>query len=79
MGFVAAFTPDLRNLCFSSYHGGRDRNLLEGLAISASGMVAATGVSFAEDPSAFHIQLRRTTVHAGAFVLLFRGDGACPD
>ena len=78
-GFVAAFTPDLRNLCFSSYHGGRDRNLLEGLAISASGMVAATGVSFAEGPSAFHIQLRRTTVHAGAFVLLFRGDGACPD
>jgi len=78
-GFVAAFTPDLRNLCFSSYHGGRDRNLLEGLAISASGMVAATGVSFAEGPSAFHIQLRRTTVYAGAFVLLFRGEGACPD
>lgn len=78
-GFVARLTPDLSNLCFSSYHGGPDRTLLEGLAISASGMVATSGVSFAEGPSPSHIQLQRTTIHAGAFVLLFRGDGACPN
>src|SRR5947208_15293465 len=62
-GFVAAFTPDLRNLCFSSYHGGQDRNLLEGLAISASGMVAATGVSFAEGLSSVHFLLSRIRVY----------------
>ncbi|MEX2261312.1 MAG: SBBP repeat-containing protein [Bryobacteraceae bacterium] len=78
-GFVGGFTPDLRNLCFSSYHGGQDRSLLEGLAISPSGTVAATGVSFAEVPSALHIRIGRTTVHAGANVLLFRAEEACPN
>lgn len=78
-GFIARFTPDLRNLCFSSYHGGQRRTLLEGLAISASGTVAAVGVSFANSPAPFHIPLRATALHAGAFVALFRDDGPCPN
>jgi hypothetical protein len=78
-GFIARFTPDLSHLCFSSYHGGPGRTLLEGLAISASGTVAASGVSFAEGPSPFHIQLGRTSLRAGAFVALFQGGGPCPN
>jgi len=78
-GFVAVFRPDLKGLCFSSYHGGRDRTLLEGLAISASGMIAVTGVSFSEGPSPLHIQIGRTAISAGALMLLFRADIACPD
>jgi hypothetical protein len=76
-GFVASFSPDLRNLCFSSYYGGAHRTLLEGLATSESGMVAATGVSFSEVSTPFHIQLARTAIHAGAFLVLFRNGGAC--
>jgi hypothetical protein len=78
-GFVAAFSPDLKNLCFSSYHGGMQRTLLEGLAISDSGTVAASGVSFAEGPSPFHIQLRGTSIRAGTFVLLFASEKVCSD
>ncbi len=76
-GFVAAFGPDLSRLCFSSYHGERNRNLLEGLTISPSGLVAAAGVSFAEGPSASHIQLGQAAIYAGAFVLLFQANHAC--
>jgi hypothetical protein len=75
-GFVAAFSPDLGRLCFSSYHGDSKRNLLEGLAISGSGILAATGVSFAELPSPLHIPVGRT-IHAGAWVLLLPTGGAC--
>ena len=76
-GFLAAFSPDLSSLCFSTYHGGPERTLLEGLAISDSGTMAAAGVSFAEAPSAFHIQLQRTSIHAGSFVFLFASEKAC--
>ena len=75
-GFLAAFSPDLRQLCFSSYHGNRERNLLEGLAISESGVVAATGVSFAESPTAGKITIA-PTIHAGASVLLLSVEAAC--
>jgi hypothetical protein len=73
-GFVAAFSPDLKKLCFATYFGDNERNLLEGLAISASGLVAATGVSFAEAPSAFHLPFGQ--MNAGANILLIQG-AAC--
>lgn len=69
-GFVATFAPDFSSLCFSSYHGGQDRDLLEGLSISPSGLVT-TGVSIAETPSPFRIQIGRSTFHAGTVVALF--------
>ena len=45
-GFVAAFDPLLKRLCFATYFGHKERNLLEGIAVSPTGLVAATGVSF---------------------------------
>jgi hypothetical protein len=78
-GFIAAFTPDLRELCFSSYRGGQDRDLLEGLAASRSGLVAATGVSFAGGPSPVHIPLGQSGLHVGAVVVLFQGNEVCPN
>lgn len=76
-GFVAAFSADLTKLCFASYCGDKERNLLEGLAISPAGLVAATGVSFSEAPSASHIQIGRTNLHAGANVVVFHAEAAC--
>ncbi|MBK5293941.1 MAG: SBBP repeat-containing protein [Acidobacteriia bacterium] len=72
-GFIAAFAPDLGSLCFSSYYGGPERNLLEGLAISATGMVAATGVSFAASASPLHITLAGGEIHAGSYWLIVNG------
>jgi hypothetical protein len=46
--FVGAPHPQLTRLCFDTYFGDSKRNLLEGIATSSSGLVAATGVSFAE-------------------------------
>ncbi len=66
-GFIAAFAPDLGRLCFSTYHGGPERNLLEGIAISGSGTVAVTGVSFAESASPLHITLAGGVIHAGNY------------
>lgn len=48
-GFVAAFSPDLTKLCFATYRGGSDRDLLEGLALSPDGLVLATGLTFSKD------------------------------
>jgi hypothetical protein len=47
-GFVASFTPDLKGLCSSTYFGGTDRDLLEGVAIHAA-RVVATGLSFSPE------------------------------
>jgi hypothetical protein len=69
-GFVAAFTPDLSKLCFSTYHGDRVRNLLEGLAISPSGMVAVTGVSFSDKPLRTHSAIGGSGVYAGANIVV---------
>jgi Beta-propeller repeat len=74
-GFVAAFSANLKKLCFASYFGDKERNLLEGVAISPSGLVAATGVSFADAPSAFH--LRFGQINAGNSVLLIDAEEAC--
>jgi Beta-propeller repeat len=48
-GFLAAFSPDLTKLCHSSYRGGTERDMLEGLDISKSGFVLATGLSWSDD------------------------------
>ncbi|MFN0106309.1 MAG: SBBP repeat-containing protein [Bryobacteraceae bacterium] len=76
-GFVAAFSPDLSKLCVASYHGDENRNLLEGIAISPSGLVAVAGVSFAPAPSALHIQIGRANIFAGANVLVLRAQEVC--
>lgn len=74
-GFVAVFDSRLKRLCHATYFGDRERNLLEGLAISPSGMIAVTGVSFSETESPFRI--RFTTLYVGANVLLMKGNGVC--
>jgi hypothetical protein len=76
-GFVASFSPDLERLCFSTYHGGPERDLLEGLAISAAGRIAATGVSLSDKPSAYSIRLSGAKLQAGAFLVSFRGNEPC--
>lgn len=48
-GFLAAFSPQLTALCFSTYRGGSDRDLLEGVTIASSGLVLATGLTFSAD------------------------------
>lgn len=49
-GFIAALSPNLGRLCYSSYSGGSDRDTLEGLAFAKSGSVVfATGVTWSRD------------------------------
>ncbi len=76
-GFVAAFDAELKRLCFASYFGDKERNLLEGLAVSPTGLVAATGVSFAEAPKESHVQIGNLKLFAGHHVLLLQGSGVC--
>jgi Beta-propeller repeat len=74
-GFVAAFDPLLRRLCFATYFGDKERNLLEGIAVSPSGLVAATGVSFAETPAPSSIQFGN--VFVGHHLVLLPGSRLC--
>jgi hypothetical protein len=74
-GFVAAFNPELTRLCFASFFGDRDRNLLEGLTVSAN-RIAATGVSFKNSPAVFHVQVG-PTLYAGHNAVLLSGDFKC--
>ena len=76
-GFVVVFDPSLKRLCFCSYFGDSRRNLLEGLAIAPSGLVAVTGVSFSEAPSVLHIQIGQSNIYAGTKVFLLQGEGVC--
>ena len=48
-GFLAAFSPDLGNLCYGSYRGGTDREFLEGIDTSPTNLVYATGVTWSRD------------------------------
>jgi hypothetical protein len=48
-GFLVAFSPDLAELCYSTYRGGTDREFLEGVDISTNGLVYATGVTWSRD------------------------------
>jgi hypothetical protein len=50
-GFLAAFSPTLTKLCYATYRGGSDRELLEGLDILADGTVVVTGLTFSKDLS----------------------------
>jgi hypothetical protein len=75
-GFIAGLNPELKRLCFATYVGDKDRNLLEGVAISASDSIAATGVSFRNSPSASTVQLG-PTLYAGHNAVLLRGHTNC--
>jgi len=75
-GFVAAFTPDLKRLCSSTYFGGPGRDLLEGLDISRSGSVAVAGINFSHEPSPFHVNVG-PSLYAGARLLLLESSRAC--
>jgi hypothetical protein len=48
-GFVAAFSPSLARLCFAEYDGGSEGEQLEGIALSSTGLVFATGFSFSSE------------------------------
>ena len=48
-GFVAAFSPDLAQVCYATYRGGSDRDLMEGLDISPEGMVLVSGLTLSAD------------------------------
>ena len=76
-GFVFVFDPNLKRLCFGSYFGDSRRNLLEGLAIAPSGLVAVTGVSFTEVPTALHIQIGQSNIYAGTNLFMLQGEGVC--
>jgi hypothetical protein len=49
-GFIAALAPSSASLVYGSYHGGKGRDLLEGLFL-AGGALYAAGVSFGGVPS----------------------------
>lgn len=74
-GFVAAFDPLLKRLCFATYFGDKDRNLLEGIALSSSGLVAATGVTFTETPAPSLVQFGNLFV--GHHVVLLSESHVC--
>jgi hypothetical protein len=48
-GFLAAFSPALSELCYSTYRGGADQDFLEGLDVSTTGLVFATGLTWSTD------------------------------
>jgi hypothetical protein len=48
-GFLVAFSPDLAKLCYSTYRGGADGDFLEGLDVSTTGSVFATGLTWSQD------------------------------
>lgn len=50
-GFLAVFSPTLRQLCYGTYYGGSDADLLEGVDVSSNGSVDVTGVTFSQDLS----------------------------
>jgi hypothetical protein len=45
-GFVAAFSPQLTTLCYSSYLGGTQGDVLEGIDTLNDGTVLASGLSY---------------------------------
>jgi hypothetical protein len=85
-GFLAVFSPALTSLCYSTYRGGSDADLLEGLDISGDGSVLVTGVTFSKDlkMSARATQPELSTVTVGgrtanATVLTFRTTRPCSE
>jgi hypothetical protein len=83
-GFLAVFSPDLTKLCYATYRGGSDRDMLEGLDVSRNGDVLATGLTFSKDlpMSARAIERKLSTVTVGgrivnATVLGLKGTHAC--
>jgi hypothetical protein len=76
-GFVAAFDPQLKRLCFATYFGDKERNLLEGIAASPTGLVAATGVSFADTLTPSLVQIGNSNLFAGHHVVLLPGSRLC--
>jgi hypothetical protein len=82
-GFLAAFSPDLKKLCFSTYRGGADRDLMEGLDLFKTGFVAATGLTWSRDlPISVNGIQREPAVqidgkNLGAMVLVLRTANVC--
>lgn len=48
-GFLAAFSPSLTELCFATYYGGSEGDLLEGLDVTPAGAVLASGMSYSKE------------------------------
>ena len=48
-GFLAAFSSDLSQLCFATYNGGSDRDMMEGLDVAQNGTILASGLTFSAD------------------------------
>jgi hypothetical protein len=48
-GFLAAFSPDLAQLCYSTYRGGSATDTLEGVDLSKTGLVFVTGETSSPD------------------------------
>ncbi len=63
-GFLAAFSSDLSTLCYGTYLGGADRDLLEGLAVWKGNGIFATGVTFSGDlpTTSTHVQPRQSPI-----------------
>jgi hypothetical protein len=76
-GFIAAFDANLKRLCFATYFGDKERNLLEGIAVSPTGLIAATGVSFADAPAPSLVQFGNLFV--GHHVALLSGSRVCAE
>lgn len=76
-GFVAAFDPGLKRLCFATYFGDKERNLLEGIAVSRTGEVVATGVSFANTPAPSVVQIGNLNLFAGHYFIRLSGSRVC--
>jgi hypothetical protein len=67
-GFIVAFSPDLAKLCYGTYRGGTDDDFLEGLDISTSGLVYATGATYSRD-----LQMSSNSVQTALAPVRFEG------
>jgi hypothetical protein len=83
-GFIAAFTPSLEKLCFSSYADEGEEGALEGVVLTRNGRLLASGFSysthaqhgFIDNQSGITFRLNGRPVHA----VLIESDvhSACP-
>jgi hypothetical protein len=84
-GFIASFSPDLERVCYSTYRGGADRDLMEGVDLSKDGLVYVTGVTWSGDLQMSHNAIQKVLSPVnfdGKFVnvtiLGFRSPDDCP-
>jgi hypothetical protein len=58
-GFLVALSRQLTTLCYGTYRGGKDRDFFEGLDVSNSGLIYATGLTWSPELPMFANAIQR--------------------